>query len=198
MVKEKAMVATNPVNFNDNNVNLVKTSSFKIDPAGTAFNSELLTALKGGENTAETKGEESKKLVQSKNLLDYLKASSFNLKFSDSEINTASASLGTTPEALKNVLNDLRTNLMSGIKKSLLKLEQAVNDPANKVPSELVSKFNAGIDSIKQDFTEGFGEDFDSFEPVETKPDESLLKELYSHQNDLPKSIADKLAVMFE
>ncbi len=95
---------------------------------------------------------------------------------------------------VSSTLAGLRDSLMSGIKFSLQRLETIVKDPANKVPSDLQSRFLDAIGSIKQDFTTGFGVDYDSVDAKELDSKSSdLINSLFSAKDRLPERFRQKL-----
>lgn len=193
------MVTTKPVEFSDSNFLFKKTENVKTDLSSPSFLDVLNTAVSGNNTSQEGKSIfDSLLSSNSQTTLNQLKQlNSSALQFTTEDTTSASQVTGTSTSTIQSLFSDLRTNLMSGIKESLLKLESAVNDPANTVPAELKSQFNSAIASIKNDFTTGFGEDFDSYEvsgaDTSTQANTDLLSQLYNKKNELPESLIQKL-----
>ena len=198
--KEKNfMVTTKPVEFSDLNFLLKKTDNIKADTSGTSFFDALTSAVSN--NNASEEGKtlfDSLLSSDSQTTLNQLKQlNSSALQFTTEDITSASEVTGASASTIQSLFSELRTNLMSGIKESLTKLETAVNDPAYGVTSSLKTQFNSAISSIKNDFTTGFGENFDTYEPVKTESNTEkntyLLNQIYDRQAELPKGLIEKL-----
>lgn len=190
------MVTTKPVEFSDSNFLFKKTENIKSDLSNTAFLDALTSAVSNNNTSEEGKSIfDSLLSSDSHTTLNQLKQlNSPALQFTTEEISSAAQVTGASASSIQTLFSDLRTNLMSGIKEALTKLETAVKDPANSVPADLQAKFNAAINSIKNDFTTGFGENYDTFEPVSTdSTNTDLLTQIYNRRNELPESLLTKL-----
>lgn len=193
------MVTTKPVEFSDSSFLFKKAENIKTDLSNTSFFDALTSAVSNNKTSEEGKSIfDSLLSSDSHTTLNQLKQlNSSSLQFTTEDITGASQVTGASASTIQSLFNDLRTNLMSGIKESLLNLETAVNNPANTVPAELQTQFNSAIGSIKKDFTTGFGENFDTYEPVKTESNTEkntyLLNQIYDRQAELPKGLIDKL-----
>ncbi len=193
------MVTTKPVEFNDFNYLLKKTDNIKTDTSGASFFDALTSAVSNNKTSEEGKSIFDTLLSSdSHTTLNQLKQlNSSALQFTTEDITSASQVTGASTSTIQSLFSELRTNLMSGIKESLTKLETAVNDPANTVPADLKAKFNQAISSIKNDFTSGFGENYDTYETTgtesATKSNTYLLTQIYERKNELPEGLLKKL-----
>lgn len=189
------MVTTKPIEFSDSSFLFKKTENIKTDLSSTSFLDALTSAVSNNNTSEEGKGIfDSLLSSDSQTTLNQLKQlNSSASQFTTEDISSAAQVTGTSPLDIQTLFSDLRTNLMSGIKESLTKLESAVNNPANTVPPELQAQFNSAISNIKNDFTTGFGEDFDTFEPVSKDSSTDLLTQIYNRKDELPEGLLKKL-----
>jgi len=185
-----------PVNpLNVENIVPAKTDTIKpLSDINAAFSAELNTAIKKY-TTDKEKADITKDDITSENGLKQLNNfKTFNLDFSKTDSTLSSLKAGTTEQELADTLSSIRNNLMNDIKNSLLNLEKQVKDPDNKVPKDLQKNFSNAITKIKDDFSSGFGVDFDSFQYEDTKQDSNdLLEKLLSFEKSIPESLFAEL-----
>jgi len=181
-----------PLNVDD--ISTAKTDTVKpSSDINAAFSAELNAAIKKY-STDKNKAEITKDDISSENGLKQLNNfKAANLNFSETEIKLSTQTLGATEREIADTLNNIRNDLMNDIKNSLLNLEKQVNDPDNKVPADLQKSFSDAITTIKNDFSSGFGVDFDSFQYEEKDQKENLLDKLLSFENSIPESLFTEL-----
>ncbi|EKD28738.1 MAG: hypothetical protein ACD_79C00228G0004 [uncultured bacterium] len=188
----------NPINFPeipainpiDNKVGSVQNSP---------FSSELALAIGKKDEKDDKRSKEKSDSDKDSALLNSLKYfNPIDYTFTKPEIQTASQLLKKPEEEILNVINNQRNLLMSDIKKSILNIESNLKDPKNKVSPEMISKFTSALQSIKADFANGFGVDFETFEPVEVKQTyDDLITKLFKLKDKLPQSMMVKLDSLF-
>ena len=167
----------------------------KTDAAATSFASQFTEALLKGKDEGKNQTDSSQADSTDKMLSSLKNFSGMDFSaLTSTEVDSLSQTMAVPEKEVSSTLAGLRDSLMSGIKFSLQHLESAVKDPANKVPTDLQSRFLDAIGNIKKDFTTGFGVDYDSVDAKEMDSKTSdMIDRLFASKDSLPARFRQKL-----
>lgn len=93
-----------------------------------------------------------------------------------------------TGAKLASLLEKTRQQLMSGIKKSISKIEDSINNNPDIEP-KLREDYENLIVSLKEDFSSGFGVDYNTFRPAANDDIQNLTEELKDEVESLSPAI---------
>jgi hypothetical protein len=163
------------------------------------FAAELASAIRHDKKTSKKALSRGKEDVRRHDPLSILHPSDWNATHLTADELDAMAKL--PKDEAKEVLSlllECRKRFMQGIKSSLLCLETSIRDLRNDMPDALRTRYRDTIDSLKADFTRGFGVDFDSVDVPSNRPLAPLLFRLEQIADSLPPSILKKMETLLD